>query len=115
MEKHDLREVLDAYFGGEDMNLSYPLDLTGVSPHAVLVYSLLRKVPPAKTISYGELAEMASTSPRAVGSMLRANRHLLFIPCHRVVRSDGSLGGFSAGIGLKRWLINHELSKLASK
>ncbi|MCD6362783.1 MAG: methylated-DNA--[protein]-cysteine S-methyltransferase [Synergistetes bacterium] len=103
---------MDSYFNGKDMSLCYPLDLSGLSKIAIRVYSILRGIPPGKTISYGELARKASTFPRAVGSMMRANRHLLFIPCHRVVRSDGKLGGFSAGVDLKKWLLDHEVSKM---
>ncbi|MCS7234141.1 MAG: MGMT family protein [Synergistetes bacterium] len=107
-----LKKVLEDYLSGKDKSLSYPLDFTGVSLKLFPIYSLLLKIPPGRTISYGELARQACTSPRAVGTAMRLNRHVLFIPCHRVVKSDGSLGGFSCGIEVKRWLIAHELDKI---
>jgi len=94
------------------MSLSYPLDLTGVPYHFLAIYSVLLSVSPGQTVSYGELARKVETSPRAVGVAMRMNRHLLFIPCHRVVKGDGSLGGFASGIELKRWLLLHELDKI---
>lgn len=72
------------------------------------IYSTLLKVPPGKTISYGELARRVGTHPRVVGMAMRFNRLLLFVPCHRVIREDGGLGGFSSGIELKEWLLRHE-------
>ena len=57
-----------------------------------------------------DIAKVLKTSPRYVGNVCGQNKHLLIIPCHRVVRSDGSLGGFSGlgGIKLKMKLINLE-------
>ncbi|MBC7331406.1 MAG: methylated-DNA--[protein]-cysteine S-methyltransferase [Synergistetes bacterium] len=107
-----LKKILDDYFSKKNLNLLYPLDLSGVSLKFLPIYSFLLKVPPGETITYGELARLAKTSPRAVGMAMAFNRHLLFIPCHRVVKSDGSLGGFSSGVRLKSWLIEHELDKI---
>ena len=49
-----------------------------------------------KTKSYGEIAKIVKTSPRYVGNVCGQNKHLLIVPCHRVIRTDGSLGGFSS-------------------
>ncbi len=62
-----------------------------------IVYTLLQLVPPGYTITYSLLARLVGTSPRAIGAYMRSNRRPIIIPCHRVVRSDGSLGGYSAG------------------
>lgn len=107
-----LKKVLDDYFSGKDLSLLYPLDFTGISPKLLNIYSILLRIPPGKTISYGELARQAGTSPRAVGMAMAHNRHLLFIPCHRVIKSNGDIGGFSSGVEFKRWIIAHELDKV---
>ena len=66
------------------------------------------KIQLGKTKSYGEIAKKLKLSARYVGRVCGENKHVLIIPCHRVIRSDGSLGGFSAptGIKLKKSLLN---------
>lgn len=65
------------------------------------VYRLLRKVPEGKVTTYKELARAAKTHPRAVGMLMRLNKDPLNIPCYKVVRSDGSLGGYSPDRGIQ--------------
>jgi len=74
------------------------------------IWKELQKIPYGTTISYGEIAKKLNTSPRYVGNVCAQNNHLLIIPCHRVIRSDGSFGGFSGlgGIDLKKKLIKME-------
>tara|TARA_Y100000590_G_scaffold466322_1_gene641289 strand:- start:158 stop:607 length:450 start_codon:yes stop_codon:yes gene_type:complete len=76
----------------------------------IKIWKELTKIPYGKTKSYGEIAKKVKTSPRYVGNVCAKNKHLLVIPCHRVIRSDGTLGGFSApqGINLKRKLLKLE-------
>ena len=73
----------------------------------------LRKIKKGKTKSYGEIAKKFKLSPRYVGKICGQNQHILAIPCHRVIRSDGSLAGFSAmgGINLKKKLLEFERNK----
>ena len=73
------------------------------------IWKELQRIPYGKIKTYGEIAKNLNTSPRYVGNVCGQNNHLLVIPCHRVVRSDGSLGGFSGlgGIKLKKKLINN--------
>jgi methylated-DNA-[protein]-cysteine S-methyltransferase len=59
------------------------------------VYGLCKKIPPGKVSTYGEIAKELKSSPRAVGQALRCNPNAPIVPCHRVVKSDGSLGGFN--------------------
>ncbi len=67
------------------------------------------RIPPGSLISYGALASRISCgSPRAVGQALKANPLPIIIPCHRVTGSNGGLGGFSAGLEVKRILIDFE-------
>ena len=74
------------------------------------IWQEIKKIKYGKTKSYNEIAKKLNISPRYVGKVCGQNKHLLVIPCHRVVRSDGSLGGFSArgGIQLKQKLLNFE-------
>lgn len=65
------------------------------------IWSELSKIKKGKTKSYGDIAKKYNISPRYVGKICGQNKLLLFIPCHRVIRSDGSLGGFTSAGGLK--------------
>ena len=77
------------------------------------IWKELIKIPYGKTKSYGEIAKIVKTSPRYVGNVCGQNKHLLIVPCHRVIRTDGSLGGFSSrgGLSLKKRLLNMENAK----
>lgn len=77
------------------------------------IWRELQKISYGKTKTYSEIAKKLNTSPRYVGKVCGQNNHLLIIPCHRVVRSDGTLGGFSGlgGIILKDKLIKMENSE----
>ena len=66
------------------------------------VYSLLGKVPRGKITTYGELAEAAGTHPRAVAMLMKHNKDPFNIPCYKVARSDGTIGGYSGPGGVKR-------------
>tara|TARA_B100000959_G_scaffold283520_1_gene352633 strand:- start:1021 stop:1467 length:447 start_codon:yes stop_codon:yes gene_type:complete len=74
------------------------------------VWNELRKIKFGKTKTYGEIAKKHKLSPRHVGKICGQNRIPLIIPCHRVIRSDGTLGGFSApgGVYLKKKLLDFE-------
>ena len=71
------------------------------------VWNELKKIKFGKTKSYGEIAKKFNFSPRYVGKVCGQNKLLLLVPCHRVIRSDGSLGGFSSvgGINLKKKIL----------
>ena len=74
------------------------------------IWKELRNIKYGKTKTYGDIAKILRTSPRYVGNVCGQNNHLLVVPCHRVVRSDGTLGGFSGlgGIKLKQKLLKLE-------
>ena len=101
---------LAAYFRGNANQFLTPLDLGSATPFQQSVWAELRRVPFGKTLSYGELARRvgAPRAARAVGQAVGANPIPILIPCHRVIRSDGALGGFSAGLEIKQWLLRHE-------
>jgi len=91
--------------GGADV----PLDVQGTA-FQEKVWRELRRIPPGETRSYAEIAAAAG-NPRAVratGSANGANHVSVLIPCHRVVRSDGSLGGYAWGLDIKRELLERE-------
>ena len=77
-----------------------------------LQHNVDNKIKYGKVSTYGEIAKKVGTSPRYVGNVCGQNKLLLIIPCHRVIRSDGKLGGFSGrgGIKLKKRLLNLEQS-----
>jgi len=73
-----------------------------------LLKTLLLLIPMGKVTSYSSLAALMGTSPRAVGRLLSKNDELVKYPCHRVVRSDGRLGGYALGASFKRKLLELE-------
>ncbi|MDI6868516.1 MAG: methylated-DNA--[protein]-cysteine S-methyltransferase [Coprothermobacterota bacterium] len=101
-------ELIRLYFHGEPVMFDHlGLDYSGYSGFAQTVFSQLRKVPFGDAISYKELARMVGkeNAPRAVGTVLKGNRFLVVVPCHRVIKSNGSLGGFAQGLEWKRKLL----------
>jgi AraC family transcriptional regulator, regulatory protein of adaptative response / methylated-DNA-[protein]-cysteine methyltransferase len=85
------------------------LDLFG-SPVEVAVWTALQAIPPGETRSYGAIARSLPIAATAqeVGAACAANRVAVAVPCHRVVKSDGSISGYRWGVQRKRRLINME-------
>ena len=107
-----LREACDQlqdYFDGKRMSFNLPLTPEG-SNFQKRVWAALCAIPPGETRSYADIARTIGSAPRAVGGANGANPIPLFIPCHRVIAADGSLGGYSGGDGpaTKRYLLDHE-------
>ncbi|MCR4428726.1 MAG: methylated-DNA--[protein]-cysteine S-methyltransferase [Caldiserica bacterium] len=101
-------ELIRLYFHGEPVEFRrVKLDFSGYSLFSRKVFSNLRKVPYGGLISYKALARMSGfeKASRGVGAALRTNRFLILVPCHRVLKSDGGLGGFSLGLEWKRKLL----------
>jgi methylated-DNA-[protein]-cysteine S-methyltransferase len=84
------------------------------SPGRQRLWEAMRAVPAGTTVSYTELAARAGqpTAPRAAGAACAANLIAPVIPCHRILRSDGSLGGYYYGLPCKQWLLAHERAHL---
>lgn len=76
------------------------------------VLELCKKVPAGKVTTYGIIARKLKSSPRAVGGALKRNEHPIVIPCHRVVKSDGSLGGYTSEKYRKDSLLENEGIKI---
>ena len=105
-----LGEVIAMVDGSDDtVALSIPLDTKG-TPFQERVWQALREIPAGATLSYGQLAVKvgAPRAVRAVGRACGANPVAVVIPCHRAVRSDGSLSGYRWGLARKRVLLDRE-------
>jgi methylated-DNA-[protein]-cysteine S-methyltransferase len=107
-----LQEEIIAYFEGRPVKFDTTLVLNHISPFARKVLAACQQIPYGKTTTYSQLARITGKpgASRAVGSALAKNPIPLIIPCHRVIRSDGSIGQFSTpgGKKLKRKLIDLE-------
>ena len=100
---------LEEFFAGSRQNFTIPLLPEGTKFQQA-VWQALREIPYGQVRAYAEVARNIGhpTATRAVGGACGRNPIALFIPCHRVVRTDGSLGGFGCGIERKKWLLQHE-------
>jgi len=108
----DLIERLKIYFGGHKTAFPDKLDLSGATAFQCEVWEATRLIPYGETRSYTWVAKQIKKprAVRAVGQALGRNPLPIIIPCHRVVASDGKLGGFSGGVEIKRWLLWLEAS-----
>ncbi len=105
-----LADDLRSYLIGEPREFNYPIDWSECTPFVRKVLLHLKHLPYGHLCSYAELAQEVGCpkGARAVGRALSLNPLPIIIPCHRVVRSDGGWGGFSSGLGWKKYLINLE-------
>lgn len=117
----DLRKRIIAYFEGENVDFSTDpaVDLTGRGPFEQSVLNACRQIPVGQVSTYTALAERVGRprAARAVGNALAGNPIPLIVPCHRVIRTDGGFGGFSApgGTATKQQLLLHEQSMVNPK
>lgn len=108
--RYPQRGAFERYFKGDLSALTQlPVVMQGTA-FQQRVWEALRTIAPGTTWSYAQLAaEIGNTkATRAVGSANGRNPLCIVVPCHRVISADGSLGGFSAGLDAKRWLLQHE-------
>ncbi|MDD5222583.1 MAG: methylated-DNA--[protein]-cysteine S-methyltransferase [bacterium] len=108
-----VEKAIREYFrGGHRKQFDFPLDFSDYTDFQKRILGETRKIPYGRIISYRWLAEKAGAPRafRAAGRALGANRHLLLVPCHRVIRTSGNPGGFSApgGPAVKIWLLKLE-------
>ena len=104
-------EQLTAYFADANFQFDLPLKLPGTA-HQLKVWQAMRVIPCGQVQTYGELAALLHSSPRAVGQACGNNPIPIVVPCHRVVSKRG-LGGFihradDGALDIKRWLLAHE-------
>jgi methylated-DNA-[protein]-cysteine S-methyltransferase len=111
----DAKRALEAYFAGEIAALDEIAVDPGGTDFQAKVWAALRRIPAGRTVSYTDIARAvgAPHAVRAAGSANGQNPVPVVIPCHRVVRSDGTLGGYGGGLDRKRWLLDHEKARLA--
>ncbi|WP_133128434.1 bifunctional transcriptional activator/DNA repair enzyme AdaA [Legionella nagasakiensis] len=104
-----IESELNAYFAGTLQAFKTPLHLMG-SPFQQQVWNALRTIPYGETRSYAEQAQLIGrpTAYRAVANANGANQLAIVIPCHRIITSEGTLGGYGGGVTRKKWLLEHE-------
>jgi methylated-DNA-[protein]-cysteine S-methyltransferase len=105
----DVSLWLDAYFEGEKSTYTEPFDMRG-TPFQRRVWEEISKIPYGKLTSYGLIARSLGKprASRAVGNAVGQNPLAVVVPCHRVVWSNGGIGGFGGGLHRKRFLLNLE-------
>ena len=115
--QRDLQARIIAYYEGEpvDFRTEPAVSLNGSGPFVRRVLQACREVAFGQTTTYSDLARQVGSprAARAVGSVMAGNPIPLIIPCHRVLRIDGRLGGFSApgGIAIKQKMLHHEQAR----
>ncbi len=111
-----LHVMLDRYLRGQKVEFDIEVDISKESEFTRRVLTELMKVPYGRLVSYGRLARKLGygNASRAVGRAVGKNPIPIVIPCHRVIREDGSIGGFSMGIRIKERLLALEGIRLRS-
>ena len=106
-----LKTKINSFFNKKNKRIKSNFLIEGNTIQKKVWYELT-KIKIGKTKSYGEIAKKFKLSPRHIGKICGQNKIPLAIPCHRVIRSDGTMGGFSSsgGIILKKKLLNFENS-----
>lgn len=112
----EVRAQLAAYFADANFQFDLPLKFSGTA-HQLKVWQAMRDIPCGQVRTYGDLATLLQSSPRAVGQACGNNPIPIVIPCHRVVGKAG-LGGFmhradNGALDIKRWLLTHESERSA--
>jgi AraC family transcriptional regulator of adaptative response/methylated-DNA-[protein]-cysteine methyltransferase len=104
-----IEKELSQYFEGSLTEFKTPLHLLG-SPFQKSVWEALKKIPYGETRSYAEISAAIKkpSAFRAVANANGANKIAIVIPCHRVINSNGEIGGYGGGVSRKKWLIDHE-------
>lgn len=100
---------LSDYFAGKNFVFKTPIQMLG-SPFQKNVWGELVNIPPGETRSYLQVSKALNkpTAFRAVAQANGANQLAIIIPCHRVINSNGEIGGYSSGVARKKWLLEHE-------
>ena len=103
------RQQLADYFSGKHLNFDIPVAPVG-SPFQLRAWKILESIPIGETRSYSWMAKRLGdeNARRAVGRANGTNMICIIIPCHRVIRADGTLCGYGGGLWRKKWLLDHE-------
>jgi len=100
--------ALKSIFDGKDASSSFRLEMKHLSDYAQKVLKCVSMVPVGYVTTYGAVAKVMGGSPRAVGRVMATNPFPPLVPCHRVVRSDFTLGGFGLGLAVKWEILQNE-------
>lgn len=105
---------LQEYFSGDRRQFTCAIDLQG-TPFQLKVWQALQAIPFGQTTSYEEVAVKVGNikSVRAVGQANGKNPVAIIIPCHRVIRKSGNIGGYSGGLEIKKFLLDWEQTQLS--
>lgn len=111
---NNLIKQLKDYFQGARVNFKFKYDIKNLSKFTQKVLTETKKIRYGSTATYKEIAKRIGCPKafRAVGQALSSNPLPIIIPCHRVLRKDGSIGGFAAGLKWKKMLLKLESVKL---
>jgi len=111
-----VRRALDRYFRGRRLDFDLAVDLSDLPPFNRLVLDATARIPPGQVATYSFVASRAGSpkAQRAAGNALHNNPVAIVVPCHRVLRADGSLGGYGGGVPIKEWLLAHEGARPAA-
>ncbi|KAB7667147.1 bifunctional transcriptional activator/DNA repair enzyme AdaA [Bacillus sp. B1-b2] len=106
---HNLVKQLNVYFTKEQCQFTIPLFKNG-TPFQEKVWEVLTTIPPGQTVTYQDIAKKLGSKDlvRAVGNANGANQISILIPCHRVINTNGELGGYGGGVERKKFLLNIE-------
>lgn len=106
----DIMDALTGYFAGKPTHFKTPVDLSTGTPFQQRVWRKLIEIPYGEVRTYKWVAKEIGLPKgvRAVGQACGSNPVPIIVPCHRVIRADGSLGGYSSGVALKKELLKLE-------
>ena len=106
----DVRRALERYFAGRRLDFDLPVDLSGMPLFHRRVLDATARIRAGHVATYTQVARQAGSprASRAAGNALHNNPVAIIVPCHRVLRTDGSLGGYGGGLPIKEWLLEHE-------
>jgi methylated-DNA-[protein]-cysteine S-methyltransferase len=112
-----VRRELERYFAGRLRDFDQPLDWSLAGPFARRVLRRTARIPYGSVASYGDVAAEVGTprGARAVGNAVGSNPIPVVVPCHRVVRTGGAIGGYGGGLPRKRWLLALEAEPATSR
>ena len=110
-----VRHALDRYFAGRRLAFDLPVDLSDLPDFHRRVLVATARIPAGQVATYTQMATRAGSprASRAAGNALHNNPVVIIVPCHRVLRTDGSLGGYGGGLPIKEWLLEHEGARSA--
>ena len=106
----NVRRALDHYFAGRRLGFDLEVDLSDLPVFQHRVLDATARIRAGQVATYTQVATRAGSprASRAAGNALHNNPVAIVVPCHRVLRADGSLGGYGGGLPIKEWLLEHE-------